>query len=375
MYMDSLMQMVLQNSWQLPEVGRNPAADTGEGTTGPSFQELLEQSRDSQTKTPSGQTSAEEPEKVPQDGEEAVRPDQKEDVVSDVAMLDLSVLLRPQILTQEITPAVETGEGEGVDVLQGLAPVTVASNSGESAPAVQTEASVAQPGQTAQPAAEMPAEDGAVQALPTEDAAVPRQTESGVSEEPSQDLTESQSGRSGTGTDTGSAAVEGMQTPLFREVENTPVRVGDAGVDMTAPSSEVENTLSSVLKGAAEQGEQYVEIRLSPADLGTVVAEFTKSPEGVLHVVLHAENEHTAKLLGDHASALSLLLQDSGRGEVRVEVAQPQNEQMNWKQPDQDGGQHQQQQQQPRRDVPSQEAESFLQQLRLGLVEMEEEIV
>lgn len=58
MYMDSLMQMVLQSSWQLPEVGRNPAADTGEGTTGPSFQELLEQSRDSQTKTPSGQTSA-----------------------------------------------------------------------------------------------------------------------------------------------------------------------------------------------------------------------------------------------------------------------------------------------------------------------------
>lgn len=374
MYMDSLMQMTLQSAWQLPEVGGNTAADTGEGTTGPSFQELLEQSRDSQTKTPSGQTNAQEPEKVPQDGAEAVEPDRKEDVVSHMAMLDLSVLLRPQILTQQITPALQTGESGG-DVLQGLAAVTAASDSGESAPVIQTEASVAQPGQTAQPAAEVPAEDGGVQALPTEEAAVPRQmTENSGSEEPSQDLTESQSGRSTTGTDTGSAAVEGMQTPLFREVENTPVRVGDTVVDMTAPSSEVENTLSRVLKGAVEQGEQYVEIRLNPADLGTVVAEFTKSPEGVLHVVLRAENEHTAKLLGDHASALSLLLQDNGRGEVRVEVTQPQNEQMNWKQPDQDGGQHQQHQQ-PRRDVPSQETESFLQQLRLGLVEMEEENV
>ena len=50
-----------------------------------------------------------------------------------------------------------------------------------------------------------------------------------------------------------------------------------------------------------------------------------------------------------------------------MEVPQPQQDQQPWQHPDQEGGRQQQQQQQ--RHVPRQETESFLHQLRLGLVE------
>lgn len=376
MYMDSLIQMALQSTWQLPEVSGNTAADSAEGTAGPSFQELLEQSRDNHAENTAGQTENGGAAEAPQDGEEPICPDQKEEPSGDVALLDLSLLLRPQLATQtEVTPDVQMTEG-GVEAVQTVATAATAVPESEGntpqtqlGAAVEAETPVTQ---TAQSSGDTAAETGSVQTLPADGAAVSQQTENGTSEEPSQDLTGSETGRSQSGADTGDAVVEGMQTPLFREVESTPVRVGDAVVDMTAPSGEVEQSLSRALKGAVEQGAQHVEIRLNPADLGTVVAEFTSSPEGVLHVVLHAENEHTARLLSDHASALSLLLQDGGRAEVRVEVAQPQSEQNAWQQPDQDGGQRQQQQQQQRRNTPPQESESFLHQLRLGLVQQEE---
>ena len=376
MYMDSLIQMALQSTWQLPEVSGNTAADSAEGSTGPSFQELLEQSRDNHAENTAGQTENGGTAEAPQDGEEPIRPDQKEEPSGDVALLDLSLLLRPQLVTQtEVTPDIQMTEG-GVEAVQTVATAATAVPESEGntpqtqlGAAVEAETPVTQ---TAQSSGDTAAETGSVQTLPADGTAVSQQTENGTSEEPSQDLTGSKTGRSQSGADTGDAVVEGMQTPLFREVESTPVRVGEAVVDMTAPPGEVEQSLSSALKGAVEQGAQHVEIRLNPADLGTVVAEFTSSPEGVLHVVLHAENEHTARLLSDHASALSLLLQDGGRAEVRVEVAQPQSEQNAWQQPDQDGGQRQQQQQQQRRNTPPQESESFLHQLRLGLVQQEE---
>ena len=68
------------------------------------------------------------------------------------------------------------------------------------------------------------------------------------------------------------------------------------------------------------------------------------------------------------------MLQDSSHSEVRVEVPQPQQEQTPWQQPDQNGGQ-QQQQQQRQQNAPRRETESFLHQLRLGLVQMETQAV
>ena len=123
-----------------------------------------------------------------------------------------------------------------------------------------------------------------------------------------------------------------------------PVKVGEkVEIDTTAPAADVDAKLSKALTQALDNGSQHVEITLSPANLGTVTAEFTRTPEGALHLVLRAENEHAAKLLSEHANTLGLMLQDSTRGEVRVEVPQPHQGQQPWQQPDQNGGQQQQQ--------------------------------
>ena len=163
---------------------------------------------------------------------------------------------------------------------------------------------------------------------------------------------------------------------MFQEVEHMPVKVGEkVEIDTTAPAADVDAKLSKALTQALDNGSQHVEITLSPANLGTVTAEFTRTPEGALHLVLRAENEHAAKLLSEHANTLGLMLQDSTRGEVRVEVPQPHQGQQPWQQPDQNGGQQQQQQQQQQRQVPKQEADSFLHQLRLGLLQSGPEAV
>lgn len=167
------------------------------------------------------------------------------------------------------------------------------------------------------------------------------------------------------------------QTPVFEQTEQMPVKVGESvTVDTTAPAAQLEQKLGKVLDQGLKDGKQHLTIQLSPANLGTVTAEFVRSPEGALHVVLRAENPQAAKLLGDHAGALGLLLQDGTRGEVRVEVPQPQQDQQLWQQQDQGSGHQQQQQQQQQHRAPRQETESFLHQLRLGLVETgSEEIV
>lgn len=165
------------------------------------------------------------------------------------------------------------------------------------------------------------------------------------------------------------AAVTGAQQPLFSETEAMPVKVGEGdAVDTQQPDFDAK--LTQNVEKALSQGEQRVEIRLSPENLGSVVVEMTRSQDGSLHVVLHTETQHAARLLSEHSNALGLMLQNNSQGEVRVEVRQPQQETQQWQHPDQEGGQNhggQQQQQQNHR----QNTEDFLQQLRLGLFSME----
>lgn len=168
-------------------------------------------------------------------------------------------------------------------------------------------------------------------------------------------------------------APQNVQQPLFSETENMPVKVGDAPVlDTTVQPEEFDAKLNKIITDAANQNMQRVELRLNPENLGNVVVELTRSPEGILHVVLHADNQNAAKLLSEHSANLGLMLQNSNATEVRVEVPQSQQSQQPWQQPDQnDGQQQQQQQQQPRQQ--QQNAEDFLHQIRLGLLGMEVE--
>ena len=147
-----------------------------------------------------------------------------------------------------------------------------------------------------------------------------------------------------------------------------PQRVGDAPV-LDTQSGELEGKLTSMMTATLEDGGQRLEIKLAPEHLGNVVVEMSRTPEGVLHVVLHTESEQAAKLLTEHADTLGMMLQSGQQGEVRIEVQRPDQGEQPWQQPDQNGGQNGQegrQQQEQRRQHT--DPEVFLQQLRLGLI-------
>ena len=117
-----------------------------------------------------------------------------------------------------------------------------------------------------------------------------------------------------------------------------------------------------------------VTTKLSPENLGSVTVSLSKGQDGVLHVALAAESEHTLRLLTEHTANLSSLLQSSGQSEVRVDIRQTQENQQQqqpWQQPDSnrqgsgDGQNRRQNQEQQHSGV------GFIQQLRLGLLDLD----
>ena len=159
--------------------------------------------------------------------------------------------------------------------------------------------------------------------------------------------------------------------PLFQNTEVMPQRVGDAPA-LDTESADFEAKLTGELETALESGSQRVELKLTPEHLGNVVVEMDRSPDGVLHVVIHAENEQAAKILSEHTSTLSMLLQNGQQSEVRVEVQNARQNDQPWQQPDQGNGQQQsEQQRQQEQRRQNQQSELFLQQLRLGLLAVE----
>ena len=382
---DMLLQMTLQSAWQMTQAtqGAGQAANTQDHQGGTSFQDLLDQRREDMTQTGKEDANLKDPQ-----GDQNVGISEKPDKEPQNTNLEVVAAAAATMLCGDLTPvqanfveAVGSAESPVAQVVTIEAAVSDVQTVLTAQPQVQGEAVLPQVQQEPQ-TVQQPETTADVQAAPV---SVPQSGEmvsqnadsqSGAQENLTQDMTQSAAAQARTdeGKD---VTVESFQTPLFQNVEATPVRVGEGeSVDMTAPAQEVEKSLSNILKGALDQGDQRVEIKLNPANLGTVTAEFTRTPEGVLHVVLHAETEQTARLLSDHASTLGLILQDNTHGEVRVQVAQPQENQSAWQHPDQDGGQQQQQShQQQQRNTPRQEAENFLHQLRLGLVEMETDAV
>lgn len=157
--------------------------------------------------------------------------------------------------------------------------------------------------------------------------------------------------------------------PLFEQLESMPIRVGDPQ-PLDTTSGDFTAKLAGRVSQAVEHGTQQIEIQLSPENLGNVVVKLTRNEEGVLHVALYTDNERAARLLGEHSSALGMMLQNSGQGEVHIEVPQPRQEDQLWQQSDQQQGQNQggQSREQQNR---KQNSDDFLQQIRLGLFQME----
>ena len=171
----------------------------------------------------------------------------------------------------------------------------------------------------------------------------------------------------------GEAAVE--QIPLFDDVEAAPIKVAEAP-ERAEQSEPVENQVTTKLAGLLENGETKVQIQLEPVELGKLTIELTRSEDGTLSVLLDAEKVQTRGLLEKHMGTLQEALTERGQKVAQITVergdeAQRQDNQQRENFYD-DGRNGQQQQEQQRRDE-RRDGLDFLQQLRLGLIPLEDE--
>lgn len=171
-----------------------------------------------------------------------------------------------------------------------------------------------------------------------------------------------------------SAEAAVAETPLFEEVEAAPIKVAEAP-ERTEKAPEVEKQVADKLVSAFESGETKVEIQLDPVELGKLTIELTRNTDGTLNILLNAENIETRGLLERHVSGLQEALAERGQNSVQITVDQSEESQRqdngNQRNDFQDGSNGRQSEQRRRDDHRS--GEDFLQQLRLGLIPIEEE--
>ncbi len=166
-----------------------------------------------------------------------------------------------------------------------------------------------------------------------------------------------------------------VETPLFEGVETTPIKVAEAP-ERTEESAPVNQQVVEKLSTMMENGETKVQIQLEPVELGKLTIELTRSADGTLTVLLDAENSQTRSLLEKHMDSLQEALADRGQKMVQITVEHNEESQRqeNHQRDDFYDGQNgqQQEQQQQRRDTRHNSID-FMQQLRLGLIPLEEE--
>ena len=158
------------------------------------------------------------------------------------------------------------------------------------------------------------------------------------------------------------------EAPVFQDVREIPVKVGEAPAAEETPETPVEDQIGPKLAEALKSGDTRVEIQLAPDTLGKVTVEVTLREDGTLHVALHAESSQTRGLLERSADNLMAMLGRDARQEVQVEVPRQQESQQQNFYDDGRQGRGQQEHGQQERRQEQRSGEDFLHQLRLGLV-------
>ncbi len=156
-----------------------------------------------------------------------------------------------------------------------------------------------------------------------------------------------------------------VQTPLFKNIESTPVKVGENTPVLDTKSPNMEQELKDIVTYNLKQSGDKVEIQLNPGNLGKITIELVQK-DGSMSVVMTAENSKTLSLLAQHAGGLETIMQERLAQPVQVYVEQQQPQQ----QFDDSQRQNQQQQQQQNKQPGKDEQQNFIDQLRLGLYQM-----
>ena len=162
------------------------------------------------------------------------------------------------------------------------------------------------------------------------------------------------------------------QEKLFQDVEGTPVKVGEV-FELDTQADDMDMQVADLIRSALIQDLNELEVRLTPANLGTVTIKLTQGSDGALSVIIHTSNAKTAALLSEHLDGLNQAIQSTQNREVRVAVQyNEESQQSQYQQTDPDG--HNGQQRQQEHHTEEQESgEDFVQRLRLGLVGVEDE--
>lgn len=157
-----------------------------------------------------------------------------------------------------------------------------------------------------------------------------------------------------------------VQTPLFKNIESTPVKVGENTPVLDTKSPNMEQDLKDIVTYNLKQSGDKVEIQLNPSNLGKITIELVQK-DGSMSVVMTAENSKTLSLLAQHAGGLENIMQERLAQPVQVYIEQQQPQQ----QFDDSQRQNQQQQQQQNKQPSKDEQQNFIDQLRLGLYQMD----
>lgn len=172
--------------------------------------------------------------------------------------------------------------------------------------------------------------------------------------------------------------LDAQQAPrqIFQDVEAAPVKVGETYDAQQTQEPDVAKQIDAQLAQALQKGESVVRIQLTPERLGTVTVEISQNASGIMHVALSAHSAETRGLLERHAGDLQGMLSSRGQ-EVQVDVQRQQESQQNQNQQHQqnyDGrnGHAQDGQERRRQHQEHTSPQDFMQQLRLGLIPVDE---
>ncbi|MCI9647858.1 flagellar hook-length control protein FliK [Oscillibacter sp.] len=329
-----------------------PAAKPSQTQEKDSFHKQLEQaSGKGESKT---ETAVQD---QPQEGQ--IVTEDPQELEKQMALAAMAVMQNPVIPVEQVTAPEETAVTDvaGVELVVETADIQV------------TDAPVT--AETVEIAPQEGAEE-AVEQLPQEQAR-PVEAETQTAEDTGAELevkvTTGEAGGAEQETDAQDTPQDGMEeVPVFQEVREIPMKVGEAPVAEETLETPVEDQIGPRLAEALKSGDTRVEIQLAPESLGKVTVEVTLREDGTLHVALHAENSQTRGLLERSADNLMAMLGRDARQEVQVEVPRQQESQQQNFYDGQQGREHQGREQQQEHRQERQGGEDFLHQLRLGLV-------
>ena len=169
------------------------------------------------------------------------------------------------------------------------------------------------------------------------------------------------------------------ETPVFGYMDASPVKVSspvshEQPVELEADDGMEQLSARIEPFVMEEPGVSRVEFTLIPASLGKVTVEITRAADGSLHIQLNTTTLRASELLQRNTGNLQHLLGSDTRPEVRVEVRSREEAASMYLDPNGDRQDQRRQQQNQRQQKEERrgahQAVDFLQQLRLGLVEL-----